>query len=116
MLSLLLPPNSSLFERCLADAMAVDPQVKRVLEDISRAKLITRPPSWLPSLIDEYGLQELSPYFSNSYDLIDQGLAWQNIRGSLAAIEMGLRWLELSARFKPAWSGRAWWNSFQLDF
>ncbi|WP_375680584.1 MULTISPECIES: phage tail protein [unclassified Bartonella] len=116
MLSSLLPPNSSLFERCLADAMAVDPQVKRALEDISRAKLITRPPSWLPSLIDEYGLQELSPYFSNSYDLIDQGLAWQNIRGSLAAIEMGLRWLELSARFKPAWSERAWWNSFQLEF
>ncbi|EJF87184.1 phage tail protein [Bartonella rattimassiliensis] len=116
MVSLLLPPNSSLFERCLADAMAVDVQVKRALEDISRAKLITRPPSWLPFLIDEYGLQELSPYFLNPYDLIDQGLAWQNIRGSLAAIEMGLRWLELSARFKPAWSGRAWWNSFQLDF
>ncbi|CAK01645.1 phage tail protein [Bartonella tribocorum] len=116
MVSLLLPPNSSLFERCLADAMAVDVQVKRALEDISRAKLITRPPSWLPSLIDEYGLQELTPYFSNSYDLIDQGLAWQRLRGSVAAIELGLQWLGLSAHFTPAWSGRAWWNSFQLDF
>ncbi|CDO48845.1 phage tail protein [Bartonella tribocorum] len=116
MVSLLLPPNSSLFERCLADAMAVDVQVKRALEDISRAKLITRPPSWLPFLIDEYGLQELTPYFSNLYDLIDQGLAWQRLRGSVAAIELGLQWLELSAHFTPAWSGRAWWNSFQLDF
>ncbi|WP_273757104.1 phage tail protein [Bartonella sp. MM73XJBT] len=116
MLSSLLPPNSSLFERCFAEAMALDPHVKTALEEIPRAKFITRPPSWLPFLIDEYGLQELSPYFSNLYDLIDQGLAWQNIRGSIAAIEIGLRWLEISARFQPAWTGRAWWNSFQLYF
>ncbi|WP_375651289.1 phage tail protein, partial [Bartonella sp. OT172YNZD] len=116
MLSSLLPPNSSLFERCFAEAMAFDPHVKTALEEIPRAKFITRPPSWLPFLIDEYGLQELSPYFSNLYDLIDQGLAWQRLRGSLAAIEMGLQWLEISARFQPAWTERAWWNSFQLDF
>ncbi|WP_208432559.1 phage tail protein [Bartonella taylorii] len=116
MLSSLLPPNSSLFERCFTEAMAFDPHVKTALEEIPRAKFITRPPSWLPFLIDEYGLQELNPYFSNLYDLIDQGLAWQNIRGSLAAIEMGLEWLGISARFQPAWTGRAWWNSFQLDF
>ncbi|MBB4077013.1 hypothetical protein GGR08_001329 [Bartonella fuyuanensis] len=116
MLSSLLPPNSSLFERCFAEAMALDPHVKMALEEIPRAKFITRPPSWLPFLIDEYGLQELNPYFSNLYDLIDQGLAWQNIRGSLAAIEIGLEWLGISARFQPAWTGRAWWNSFQLDF
>ncbi|WP_183229093.1 phage tail protein [Bartonella callosciuri] len=116
MLSSLLPPNSNLFERCLAEAMAFDPHVKSTLEDISRAKLITRPPSWLPSLIDEYGLQELSPYFTNPYDLIDQELQWQNIRGSLGAIERGFAWLEISARFVPAWSGRVWWNSFQLYF
>ncbi|WP_208434615.1 phage tail protein [Bartonella taylorii] len=116
MLSSLLPPNSSLFERCLAEAMAFEPHVKTALEEIPRTKFITRPPSWLPSLIDEYGLQELSPYFSNLYDLIDQGLAWQNIRGSLAAIELGLEWLQITARFVPAWTGRAWWNSFQLYF
>ncbi|WP_375646444.1 phage tail protein [Bartonella sp. TT29SHDZB] len=116
MLSSLLPPNSSLFERCFAEAMALDPHVKMALEEIPRAKFITRPPSWLPFLIDEYGLQELNPYFSTLYDLIDQGLAWQNIRGSLAAIEIGLEWLGISARFQPAWTGRAWWNSFQLDF
>ncbi|GAA5111462.1 phage tail protein [Bartonella jaculi] len=116
MLSSLLPPNSSLFERCLAEAMAFDPHVKKALEEIPRAKFITRPPSWLPFLRDEYGLQELSPYFPNLYDLIDQGLAWQNIRGSIAAIELGLEWLGITARFQPAWTGRAWWNSFQLYF
>ncbi|WP_455466230.1 phage tail protein [Bartonella sp. B39] len=116
MLSSLLPSNSSLFERCLAEAMAFDPHVKTALEEIPRAKFITRPPSWLPFLIDEYGLQELSPYFSNLYDLIDQGLQWQRLRGSLAAIELGLEWLGITARFTPAWTGRAWWNAFQLKF
>ncbi|WP_208442502.1 phage tail protein, partial [Bartonella raoultii] len=38
------------------------------------------------------------------------------IRGSVAAIDMGLEWLGLSAHFTPAWSERAWWNSFQLEF
>lgn len=70
----------------------------------------------MPFLIDEYGLQELTPYFSNSYDLIDQGLEWQRIRGSVAAIDRGLQWLGLSVHFTPAWTERAWWNSFQLEF
>ncbi len=48
--------------------------------------------------------------------MVDQGLQWQRIRGSLAAIEMGLEWLGISARFQPAWTGRVWWNSFQLYF
>ncbi|WP_317992601.1 phage tail protein [Bartonella gliris] len=116
MSALLLPQNSSLFERCLAGAIALSPQVKRALEDIVRAKLITRPPSWLPFLIDEYGLQELTPYVPNLYDLLDQGLEWQRIRGSVAAIDMGLQWLGLSVHFTPAWTERAWWNSFQLEF
>ncbi|WP_455476165.1 phage tail protein [Bartonella sp. B17] len=116
MFQLPLPPNSSLFERCLAEAMAFDPQVKNAIEEIVRAKFVIRPPSWLPYLVDEYGLQELEPYFLNRYDLIDQGLEWQQVRGSLAAIDMGLAWLELSAHFTPAWSRRVWWNSFQLDF
>ncbi|WP_345117864.1 phage tail protein, partial [Bartonella jaculi] len=83
---------------------------------ISRAKLITRPPRFLPWLIEEYGLGELTPYVPNLYDLIDQGLEWQNIRGSVAAIDRGLEWLGLSVHFTPAWPERAWWNSFQLDF
>ncbi|GAA4666982.1 phage tail protein [Bartonella pachyuromydis] len=116
MLSSLLPPNSSLFERCFAEAMALDPHVKTALEEIPRAKFITRPPSWLPFLIDEYGLQELTPYVPNLYDLLDQGLEWQRIRGSVAAVDMGLQWLGLSVHFTPAWPERAWWNSFQLEF
>ncbi|WP_039757938.1 phage tail protein [Bartonella queenslandensis] len=116
MVGSLLPSHATEFEKRLADACDFHQDVDGSVLGISRAKLITRPPRFLPWLIEEYGLGELTPYVPNLYDLIDQGLAWQRLRGSVAAIELGLQWLELSAHFKPAWSGRAWWNSFQLEF
>ncbi|WP_375618779.1 MULTISPECIES: phage tail protein [unclassified Bartonella] len=116
MVGSLLPSHATEFEKRLADACNFHQDVDGAVLGISRAKLITRPPRFLPWLIEEYGLGELTPYVPNLYDLIDQGLAWQRIRGSVMAIEMGLRWLEITARFIPAWSGRAWWNSFQLYF
>ncbi|UTO29194.1 phage tail protein [Bartonella harrusi] len=116
MIGALLPNNATEFERRLADVCDFHQDVDGAVLGISRSKLITRPPRFLPWLIEEYGLGELTPYVPNLYDLIDQGLQWQNIRGSLAAIERGLAWLQISARFTPAWSGRLWWNSFQLYF
>lgn len=116
MIGSLLPSHATEFEKRLADACDFHQDVDGSVLGISRAKLITRPPRFLPWLIEEYGLGELSPYVPNLYDLIDQGLSWQRLRGSVAAIEMGLRWLEITARFIPAWSERAWWNSFQLEF
>ncbi|WP_139413565.1 phage tail protein [Bartonella mastomydis] len=112
----LLPTNATEFERRLADVCDFHQDVDGSVLGISRSKLITRPPRFLPWLIEEYGLGELTPYVPNLYDLLDQGLQWQRIRGSVAAIDMGLQWLGLSAQFIPAWTERAWWNSFQLEF
>lgn len=116
MVSSLLPTHATEFEKRLADACDFHQDVDGSVLGISRSKLITRPPRFLPWLIEEYGLGELTPYVPNLYDLIDQGLQWQRLRGSVAAIEMGLEWLGISARFTQAWTGRAWWNSFQLYF
>ncbi|AQX26370.1 phage tail protein [Bartonella sp. Raccoon60] len=116
MVGSLLPTNATEFEKRLAAACDFHQDVDNSILAISQTKLITRPPRFLPWLIEEYGLGELTPYVPNLYDLIDQGLQWQRVRGSLAAIEMGLEWLGISARFTPAWTGRVWWNSFQLYF
>ncbi|UNF39098.1 phage tail protein [Bartonella krasnovii] len=112
----LLPTNATEFERRLADVCDFHQDVDGAICGISRSKLITRPPRFLPWLIEEYGLGELTPYVPNLYDLLDQGLEWQRIRGSVAAIDRGLQWLGLSVHFTPAWTERAWWNSFQLEF
>ncbi|WP_273760784.1 phage tail protein [Bartonella sp. ML70XJBT.G] len=116
MLSSLLPTHATEFEKHLADVCDFHQDVDASVLGISRSKLITRPPRFLPWLIEEYGLGELTPYVPNLYDLIDQGIEWQRIRGSVAAVDRGLQWLELSAHFTPAWTERAWWNSFQLEF
>ncbi|AGF76215.1 phage protein [Bartonella vinsonii] len=100
MVAFLLPSNATEFEKRLAEACDFHQDVNGSVLGISRSKLITRPPRFLPWLIEEYGLGELTPYVPNLYDLIDQGLEW----------------LQMTARFQPAWTGRAWWNSFQLYF
>ncbi len=115
MLSSLLPTHATEFEKRLADVCVFHQDVDGSISGISHSKLITRPPRFLPWLIEEYGLGELTPYVPNLYDLLDQGLQWQRIHGSLAAIDQGLQWLGLSVYFTPAWSERVWWNSFQLE-
>lgn len=110
----LLPINSTPWERCIAAACEFSDEIDGAISEISRAKHVTRPVSFLPWLIDEYGLGELSPYVPNLYDLLDEGIQWQRIRGSLASIDAGLNWIGYSATFKTAWPERAWWNSFQL--
>ncbi|WP_455480087.1 phage tail protein [Bartonella sp. B23] len=116
MVGSLLPTNATKFEKHVANVCDFHQDVDDIISGISRSKLLIRPPSFLPWLIEEYGLGELTPYVPNLYDLLDTGSKWQQVRGSLASIDMGLQWLELSAHFTAAWAGRVWWNSFQLDF
>lgn len=112
----MLPTNATAFEKRLADVCDFHRDVSASISGISHAKLTTRPPGFLPWLIEEYGLGELTPYIANPYDLIDTGPKWQQVRGSLAAVDLGLSWIKMSARFTAAWTGRVWWNSFQLHF
>lgn len=82
----LLPWHATPFEK--AFSRAADPAVRLDTPiTISRGiKYIGTPPSWLPFLIHEYGLGELSPYVPNLYRLIDDGIRWQRVRGTPAAI------------------------------
>ncbi|WP_455474732.1 phage tail protein [Bartonella sp. B30(2025)] len=116
MVGYLLASNATEFEKCLADACDFHQDVDDIIWGISRLKLTVCSSRFLPWLIEEYGFGELTPYVPNPYDLLDKGSKWQQVRGSIAALDSGLEWLELSARFIPAWAGRVWWNSFQLDF
>lgn len=83
---------------------------------INTAKLVAPPLSFLPYLIWEYGLGELTPYVPNLYDLIQEGIAWQRVRGTFDAVQRGLAWIDYTAAVEEAWHGRAWWNSYQLRF
>ncbi|KZN66837.1 phage tail protein [Pseudoalteromonas luteoviolacea] len=52
--------------------------------------------SLLPWLIWEYGLGALVPYLDDLDQVLQQGLAWQRIRGTKKSLEMAFDWLGFS--------------------
>lgn len=115
--ALLLPPNNSeTYERCIADACAVPLDVRDGIAAIRYDKLDPPSADFLPFLVWEYGLGELTPYVPNLYDLLREGLGWQRLRGTPAAMTIGLGWIGHVAVIEEAWTERRWWNSYQLHF
>lgn len=113
----LLPTDSTTtWERALADAMAPSNAVLSAINSMRRFKYVSPRPDMLPFLVWEYGLGELTPYVPNLYDLIDQGVRWQRLRGTVSAVAIGLAWIGYTADIEEAWTGRRFWNSFQLRF
>lgn len=115
----LLPNSSGLFEKTLEASYAQRwDTFGGAVAAIRTAKHISPPPSFLPYLIYEYGLGELTPYVPNLYTLIvaREGVNWQRLRGTPAAIARGLGWIGYTAAIEEAWAGRTYWNSLQLRF
>lgn len=78
-------------------------------------KFIGTPPSWLPFLVYEYGLGELSPYVPTLHQLIAEGIEWQRIRGTPGAIEKGLSWIDYGSTLEEAPVRRTRWHLFMLE-
>ncbi len=116
MSSALLPTNATPWEGALADVMPPSQVVISAIGAMRRVKHVSPRASMLPYLVWEYGLGELTPYVPNLYDLIDQGVRWQRLRGTVSAVAIGLAWIGYSATIEEEWTGRTWWNSFQLRF
>jgi hypothetical protein len=113
-----LPDGSGLFERAFERSWEQRWPALEIGADAIRGAKFNPPPSFLPFLVYEYGLGELTPYVPNLYTLVvgREGVNWQRIRGTPAAVSKGLGWLGYSATMEDAWHGRAYWNSTQLRF
>lgn len=112
----LLPSNSKPAQRCIVDAVALPASLQQAVTASHGAKWKSPPPSFLPFLVYELGLGELTPYVPNLYDLIIEGVNWQRVRGTPDAIRLGLAWIGYAASLEEALTTRRWWNSFQLRF
>lgn len=110
----LLPPNASLLERSLAEVSDIYARTDEAISSMRRLKLGNPPPPLLPFLIYEYGLGELSPFVPSLYELLADGVQWQRVRGTPAAVAMALGWLGYAAEIEEAAVRRAYWNLFQL--
>ncbi|WP_421424139.1 phage tail protein [Agrobacterium rosae] len=112
----LLPASSDLFEKALEASLADRwPFFGEAVAAINYDKL-SPPSSFLPFVIWEFGLGELTPYVPNLYDLLQEGIQWQRVRGTFLAVQRGLAWIGYTATVEQAWHGRTWWNSYQLRF
>lgn len=114
MLSELLPPSATKWERTVTDVADTWASLSSPIVAIRGTKIIAPPPGFLPFLIYEYGLGELTPYVPNLYDLIAEGIDWQRVRGTPAAIALALTWLNYTAVLEEERSTRRYWNLFQL--
>ncbi|WP_311272388.1 MULTISPECIES: phage tail protein [unclassified Rhizobium] len=112
----LLPGNSGLFEKALETSFAPRWTVLGEGTDAIAYDKVSPPSAFLPFVIWEFGLGELTPYVPNLYDLLQEGIQWQRVRGTFLAVQRGLAWLGYTAAVEQAWHGRTWWNSYQLRF
>lgn len=110
----LLPANETPFETCFSRGANYYVGLDTAVSIIAGLKLLNPPPSFLPFLIYEYGLGELSPYVPNLYDLIDEGIDWQRVRGSPAAVAKGLGWLGYAGTIEEAPTRRRFWNIWHI--
>lgn len=114
--SALLPTASFTLERAYADATDLYARTYDAVTSMRGLKLVNPPPSFLPFLVYEYGLGELTPYVPNLYDLVDEGIDWQRVRGTPKALEIALAWVGYLATLEEFPTRRARWNHFMLEF
>ncbi len=69
----------------------------------------------LPWLVWEHGLGALSPYVPNLYNLINEGLRWQRLRGTHAAMSMGLDFIGYAGEVIDPPVRRRAWADYQIE-
>jgi hypothetical protein len=110
----LLPPNATQLERDLSRATSFLERVGRPVPTIRTAKRVNIPDGVVPWLVFEYGLGELLPYLSDQRQAIVEGVQWQRIRGTPAALQIALGWIGLVATLEESEAGTLRWAEYQL--
>ncbi len=89
-----LPSNATPLERAIEQAADIDSFIGPAVDDVHGLKY-QRPLNETvgPWLVLEYGLGPVADFFGTVEDLIDEGRAWQRIRGTPLALERALGWI-----------------------
>ena len=92
----LLPANATPLEQALS--LSTDALSRLALPADAIRQFKTDPTDpLLPWLIWEYGLGELLPYLPEPRQAIAEGILWQRLRGTPAALSTALSWIGMSA-------------------
>lgn len=109
----LLPANATPLEQALS--LANDSLSRLALPTDAIRQFKTDPSDpLLPWLIWEYGLGELLPYLPEPRQAIAEGILWQRLRGTPAALTTALAWIGATATIEQEPPG-VHFAEFQLD-
>ena len=109
----LLPANATPLEQALS--LATDPLTRLALPADAIRQFKTDPSDpLLPWLVWEYGLGELLPYLPEPRQAIAEGIRWQRLRGTPAALTTALAWIGATATIEQEPPG-VHFAEFQLD-
>ena len=109
----LLPANAKPLEQALS--LTTDSLSRLALPTDAIRQFKTDPSDpLLPWLIWEYGLGELLPYLPEPRQAIAEGILWQRLRGTPAALTTALAWIGASATIEQEPPG-VHFAEFQLD-
>ncbi|CAB1367244.1 protein of unknown function [Denitratisoma oestradiolicum] len=109
----LLPANATPLERALSLATNSLSRLTLPADAIRQFKTDPSDPL-LPWLIWEYGLGELLPYLPEPRRAIAEGILWQRLRGTPAALATALSWIGMRATVEQEPPGVRF-AEFQLD-
>lgn len=110
----LLPSNATRLERDLSLSGNTLPRLGAAVQRIRNAKQENIPDSVVPWLIYEYGLGEILPFVPDLRHALADGIQWQRVRGTRAAVEIGLGWVGFDAMVEESEAGTLRWADFQL--
>ena len=110
----LLPSSSSQLERDLSLSSDLLSRLEGGPPKIRTGKRLDIQDDVIPWLILEYGLGELLPYIPDQREAVREGVKWQRVRGTPAAVRTALGWIGFDALIEESEAGSIRWADFQL--
>lgn len=113
----LLPSNATALEKAFSEALDRSPELSPGIVELRGFKFHPVD-SVIPYLVAEYGLAEIAEYLPNLREVIREGIQWQRLIGTPAAIHKSLGWInhdgdiEELEPIKRKW----WWFQVHLPF
>lgn len=115
--SALLPRNATALEKALAQSTDLTQELSPGIVELRGFK--HNPLEQIvPYLVHEYGLAEIAEYLPNLRDVISDGIAWQRLIGTPAALHKALGWINHDGdieEFDPK-ATKWWWFQVHLPF
>lgn len=112
----LLPPRSTDLELAVVEVMDSRSRVReRIARVIGARHDEMIDPALLPWLLRDWGLEEAAAFVEDWQLLYREGKAWQRERGTLAALDRSLAWLDQAgASIEEIMPGSPRWAEFQI--